>query len=111
MTKSCLTGDTSDAGVSKAHLLCVAFPCILSIVFILFTAGESIIWHFFAYYPPEFAGQRYVTDYRLLTPEATRNICTTVLTVPELKQKSDGLYLRCGTPGVEGVWKINLYKD
>nr|AMK07381.1 hypothetical protein [gamma proteobacterium 10BT] len=52
--------------------------------------------------------ERYVSDYQLLTAESIKTICGTVLTKPELIQKENGLFLRCGTPGLEGVWRIRL---
>jgi hypothetical protein len=52
------------------------------------------------------AGVRDVDNVTLLIPAAMKEICGNQLPVPELKQKRNGLYLRCGTPGIEGVWRI-----
>ena len=96
------------ADKATSHCLIVAIPCICSIVFILFLVGENLLWRVFSYYPPALAVERYVSDYQLLTAESIKTICGTVLTKPELIQKENGLFLRCGTPGLEGVWRIRL---
>lgn len=44
-------------------------------------------------------------------PAAVREICHTPLTQPELRIKSGAFYLRCGTPGLEGLWRIEKYNQ
>jgi hypothetical protein len=46
-----------------------------------------------------------------LAPAAVREICHTPLTQPELRIKSGAFYLRCGTPGLEGLWRIEKYNQ
>ncbi|WP_263070845.1 hypothetical protein [Enterobacter huaxiensis] len=68
-----------------------------------------MLWRMTCYYPAVLARVRYVNDASLLTLAAMREICHTPLTQPELRIKSGALYLRCGTPGFEGVWRIEKY--
>ena len=90
-------------------LKAVLIPCITCALFITFMSAENLLWCTTSYYPAAFARVRYVSDASMLTPAAVREICNTPLTRPELRIKSGALYLRCGTPGVEGVWRIETY--
>ena len=92
--------------VRKAVLL----PCVICALFIIFLSAENLLWHTCEYYPAVFSQVRYVSNSSLLTPAVMNEICNTPLTQPELKWKNDALYLRCGTPGIEGVWRIEKYE-
>lgn len=87
----------------------VLLPCIACVLFIIFMSAENLLWRMTGYYPEAFARERYVSDASLLTPAAVREICHTPLTQPEFRIKSGSLHLRCGTPGLEGVWQIEKY--
>ncbi|MDA8513279.1 hypothetical protein FDX19_14655 [Citrobacter sp. wls619] len=87
----------------------VLLPCIACAQLIIFVSAENLLWRTTDYYPEVFTRVRYVSDTSLLTPAAVREICHTPLTKPELRKKSGSLYLRCGTPGLEGVWRIEKY--
>ncbi len=88
----------------------VLYPCLVAMTAVLFIGIESLIWHTGDSYPRGLAQVRYVDDVRLLTPQAMRDICSLPLTTPELVQKQSGLYLRCGVPGLEGVFRIERYE-
>lgn len=88
----------------------VLYTCLVAMAAVLFIGLESLIWHTGDSYPRGLAQVRYVDDVRLLTPQAMRDICRLPLTIPELVQKQSGLYLRCGVPGLEGVYRIERYK-
>ncbi|KAF1370075.1 hypothetical protein [Yokenella regensburgei] len=87
----------------------VLLPCIVCALLIIFVSAENMLWRMTCYYPAVLARVRYVNDASLLTLAAMREICHTPLTQPELRIKSGALYLRCGTPGFEGVWRIEKY--
>lgn len=87
----------------------VLVPCLVSAALVIFLAAEKLVWCLADYYPPAMAMTRYVDDPALLTPSAMQDICHTSLTLPELKYKRGELFLRCGTPGLEGVWHIRPY--
>lgn len=91
---------------SMALSRAVLYPCLTAAVLVLCAGAENIIWRNGNYYPAALAQVRYVDDVRLLTPQAQRDICHLPLTEPELAIKQNGLYLRCGTPALEGVYKI-----
>lgn len=93
----------------KKPLKAVLIPCITCALFITFVSVENLLWRMTGYYPAAFLRVRYVSDVTLLTPPAVREICNTSLTRPEIRIKRGALYLRCGTPGVEGVWRIETY--
>ncbi|EMP7252350.1 hypothetical protein ROB49_004349 [Enterobacter cloacae] len=93
----------------KKPLNVVLLPCITCALLIIFMGVENLLWHTTGYYPVALSRARYVSDASLLTPAAVREICRTPLTQPELRRKNDVLYLRCGTPGLEGVWRIEKY--
>uniref|UniRef100_UPI000AF42D63 hypothetical protein n=2 Tax=Bacteria TaxID=2 RepID=UPI000AF42D63 len=84
----------------------VMIPCIVTALAILFAGGENLLWRTTDYYPSFLAGVRDVDNVTLLIPTAMKDICGNQRPVPELKKKRNGLYLRCGTPGIEGVWRI-----
>ena len=84
----------------------VLYPCLAAAALILFSGLENMLWRTGDSYPVELAQVRYVDDIRLLTPQAMRYICNLPLTTPELLKKQNGLYLRCGTPGLEGMYRI-----
>lgn len=84
----------------------VLYPCIAVAALVLFIGLEFLLWNTSASYPAVLAQVRYVEDVRLLTPQARKDICGLPLTKPELERKQNGLYLRCGTPGIEGVYRI-----
>lgn len=90
-------------------LKAVLIPCITCALFIIFMSAENLLWRMTSYYPAAFARAKYVSDVTLLTPAAVRKICNTPLSLPELRIKSGVLYLRCGTQGVEGVWRIETH--
>ncbi|WP_097420317.1 hypothetical protein [Escherichia coli] len=90
-------------------LKAVLIPCVICVLFITFVSAENLRWHTTGYYPEALARVRYVNDASLLTPATVREICHNPLTQPELRIKSGSLYLRCGTPGLEGVWKIEKF--
>jgi len=94
----------------KKRVKIVLLPCIACGVFMTFVSLENLMWRMTEYYPPVLAGVRFVSDPSLLTPPAVREICQTPLTQPELRMKHGVLYLRCGTPGLEGVWQIEKYE-
>ena len=96
-------------GMSAVHGA-VLYPCLVAMAAVLFVGLDSLIWHNGDSYPRGLARVRYVDDIRLLTPQAMRNICSLPLTTPELVQKQSGLYLRCGVPGLEGVYRIERYE-
>lgn len=89
----------------------VLYPCLAAAALVLFTGMEYLMWRTCVSYPTVLAQVRYVDDVTLLTPQALREICGLPLTKPELKSKQNGLYLRCGTPALEGVYRIERYKD
>ncbi|ASM03159.1 MULTISPECIES: hypothetical protein [Enterobacterales] len=89
----------------------VLYPCLAAAALVLFTGIENLMWRTGVSYPAVFAQVRYVDDVSLLTPQALMDICGLPLTKPELKRKQNGLYLRCGTPVLEGVYRIEHYKD
>lgn len=93
----------------KKPVKVVLIPCIACALLIIFVIAENLLWRITDYYPAALARVRYVDDASLLTPAAIRDICHTPLTQPELRIKSGVLYLRCGTPGLEGVWRIEQY--
>ncbi|HDG1708963.1 TPA: hypothetical protein PFE25_002120 [Kluyvera ascorbata] len=96
-------------GKSAVHGV-VLYPCLVAMAAVMFIGLDSLIWHTGDNYPRRLAQIRYVDDVRLLTPQAMRDICNLPLTTPELVQKQSGLYLRCGVPGLEGVYRIELYE-
>lgn len=49
-------------------------------------------------------------DMKYVTADSLRKICDMPLTKPDLRQKADGLFLRCGTPALEGVYLLKRYK-
>ncbi|WP_324726362.1 hypothetical protein [Klebsiella sp. ZJOU C1] len=87
----------------------VLYPCLAAITLVLFMALEKLLWYTGDWYPAVLTQVRYVNDSSLLTPQAVRDICGLPLTIPELIHKRNGLYLRCGTPGIEGVYRIERY--
>ena len=93
----------------KKPLKVVLIPCIACALFITFAGAEKLLWSTTGYYPAALARVRYISDVSQLTSAAVREICNTPLTQPEIRIKSGVLYLRCGTPGVEGVWRIETY--
>lgn len=84
----------------------VVIPCICSAAMITFLTAENLIWHLSDYYPEQLAMTRYVNDYSLLTPESMKEICNRQITKPELRVIQGKWFLRCGSPGFEGVWLI-----
>ncbi|AFJ46240.1 hypothetical protein [Shimwellia blattae] len=87
----------------------VLAPCLLALLWGLFVASEMVLWRVSDHYPALFAGVRYVDDITLLTPQAMADICRLPLSRPELQQKRSRLFLRCGTPGFEGVYRIEIW--
>lgn len=100
---------SSRSAEEKKPVKVVLVPCIVCALLIIFIGAENLLWRTASYYPAALARVRYVSDVSLLTSSAIREICNTPLTQPELRIKSGALYLRCGTPGVEGVWRIEIY--
>lgn len=96
---------------SRALSCAVLSPCLTAAALVLCAVAENLIWRSGNYYPAALAQVRYVDDVSLLTPQAQRDICNLPLAEPELASKQNGLYLRCGTPGLEGVYKIEDYQD
>lgn len=88
----------------------VIIPCVVSAALILFTGVENLIWQVSSYYPTALASERLVDNEALLTRPVMREICRQGLAEPELIRKENGLFLRCGTPGVEGVYFIRKMK-
>ncbi|MFJ5981341.1 hypothetical protein [Enterobacter cancerogenus] len=84
----------------------VLLPCLIAALLAGFTGLENALWRLGKSYPAALAQTRYVDDIHLLTPQAVRDICSMPLAQPELVKKSNGLYLRCGTPLLEGVYRI-----
>ncbi|MBJ3817080.1 hypothetical protein F9C28_19920 [Shimwellia pseudoproteus] len=89
----------------------VLIPCLLALVWGAFVASEMLLWRLSDRYPAHFAGVRYVNDIALLTPQAMAEICHQPLTRPELQTKHNRLFLRCGTPGIEGVYRIEIWRE
>ena len=87
----------------------VLYPCLAAITLVLLVALENLLWYTGDWYPAALTQARYVNDSSLLTPQAVRDICSLPLTTPELVNKRNGLYLRCGIPGIEGVYRIERY--
>ncbi len=102
------SGDRSEE--EKKMVKIVLLSCIACGLFMTFLSLENLMWRTTGYYPPLLAGVRHVSDPSLLTLPAIREICNTPLTQPELRIKRGVLYLRCGTPGLEGVWRIEKYE-
>lgn len=88
----------------------VIIPCLLSMLWVIFVGSETLLWRVSDHYPSALTRVRYVNDLKLLTPESMAEICHLPLTQPELREKRDSLYLRCGTPGVEGVYRIEIWR-
>ena len=84
----------------------VLLPCLIAALLAGFTGLENALWRLGKSYPAALAQTRYVDDIRLLTPQAAREICSLPLAQPELVRKRNGLYLRCGAPLLEGVYRI-----
>lgn len=105
------SSDTAKAGFAEERkpVKVVLLPCIACALLIIFVSAENLLWRTIGYYPAALARVRYVSDASSLTPAAIREICHTPLTQPELRIKNGALYLRCGTPGFEGVWRIEKY--
>lgn len=95
----------------KAVPAAMIYPCLAAAALIIFTGLENLIWRAGSSYPAVLAQVRYVDDAILLTPQAMKDICGLPLTKPEIERKQNGLYLRCGTPGIEGVYRIEAYKE
>lgn len=89
----------------------VLYPCMISMVMVIGVSMENLIWRLADNYPTVMAKVRYVENTTLLTPQAMHRICDLPLTKPELVRKKNGLFLRCGTPGIEGMYRIEQYKE
>ena len=89
----------------------VLCPCLIAVITIGFLCIENVIWHFGETYPVVLAKDRYVNDEMLLNSNAVYEICNLPLTVPILRRKKNGLFLRCGAPGFEGLYRILLYEE
>lgn len=89
----------------------VLIPCLLTLVWGTFVASETLLWRVSDHYPTLLARVRYVNDIAMLTPQAMAEICHLPLTRPELQAKQNQLFLRCGTPGVEGVYQIEVWRE
>ena len=87
----------------------VFYPCACSMILVLACCAESLVWRWSDSYPSLLSQTRYVDSIKYLTPQAMKMICHQSLTQPELLPKRDGLYLRCGIPGIEGTYKIEIY--
>lgn len=81
----------------------------LSLILVIAYCAESLIWRLSDSYPAALSQTRYVDNIKLLTPQAIKTICNQPLTHPELVWKRNGLYLRCGLPGIEGMYRIESY--
>lgn len=92
----------SMTGVRRA----VFYPCVCSIILVVACCTESLLWRWSDSYPSLLSQTRYVDNLKYLTPQAIKMICNQPLTQPELLPKRNGLYLRCGLPGIEGTYKI-----
>lgn len=84
----------------------VLLPCLIAALLAGFTGLENALWRLGKSYPAALAQTRYVDDIHLLTPQAAKEICNLPLTRPEIIEKRNGLYLRCGTPLFEGMYRI-----
>jgi hypothetical protein len=91
--------------------LVVLIPCLLTLIWGVFVVSETLIWKISEYYPSFLARVRYVNDIQRLTPQAIADICHLPLTQAELQEKQNVLLLRCGTPGVEGVYRIEIWRE
>ncbi|ORM70302.1 hypothetical protein [Pantoea rwandensis] len=89
----------------------VIYPCLAAAALGILAVLELLIWRVGGSYPDALAQVRYVDNVNRLTPQAMREICSQPLTTPELEMKRNGLFLRCGTPGLQGVYRIQRYSD
>ncbi|HCV64904.1 hypothetical protein [Serratia proteamaculans] len=89
----------------------VLYPCLAAAALGVFAVLELLVWRAGGSYPDALVQVRYVDKVNRLTPQAIREICNQPLIPPELVKKRNGLFLRCGTPGLQGVYRIQLYSD
>ncbi len=87
----------------------VFYPCACSMLLVIACCAESLIWRWSDSYPSLLSQTRYVDNVKYLTPQSIKTICRQPLTQPELISKRNGLYLRCGIPGIEGMYRIESY--
>ncbi|UMB75186.1 hypothetical protein FXN80_13740 [Dickeya fangzhongdai] len=87
----------------------VLYSCVVSMAMVIAGCRENLVWRLADSYPYALSQIRYVEKAELMTPQAMRHICNLPLTPPELVRKANGLFLRCGTPGFEGMYRIELY--
>lgn len=88
----------------------VLYPCLIAIAVAAFICIENAIWRVGDSYPTVLTQDRYVDDEMLFNSSVVSDICNLPLTAPELRRKRNGLFLRCGTPGIEGMYRILLYQ-
>lgn len=89
----------------------VAIPCLLCALLIVFLGMEQLIWRMSSSYPLALARVEYVDDEEALTAADLRQICRSPLPAPVVVRKANGLFLRCGSPGLEGVYLLSGYKQ
>ena len=84
----------------------VFYPCVCSMFLVIACCAEGLIWRWSDSYPSILSQTRYVDNMAYLTPQSIKMICRQPLSKPELTPKRNGLYLRCGMPGIEGIYRI-----